>query len=103
MILTGKCKKDFEEWFEENTNKVLNLSYAHSFFDKYPESMRWGVYQDFFDSKELNIFCFIDPFAPFGNWIFAVEPNYSEFGNYNSRKESQTAAIEKANEIYNDQ
>tara|TARA_R110000744_G_scaffold157261_3_gene272974 strand:+ start:1033 stop:1347 length:315 start_codon:yes stop_codon:yes gene_type:complete len=49
MKLTRKCKKDFDKWFI--TYKPKNFM----FFDKLPISMKFGVIQDFADTKGICI------------------------------------------------
>lgn len=99
MNLTEKCKEDFEKWFSDNTNRVLNLTNADSFY-KYPESMQWGVFQEFFDSVEDE-----SEIRILGKVSRGIDRYFLELrGNmyaHNTRQEARTAAIEKANEIYN--
>jgi hypothetical protein len=81
MILTGKCKEDFEEWMLVNNNDLLKYSeerYSEvismsQLFKYLTDSMQYGVLVDFFDSVREK----------------------------NTRQKSRTKEIEKANEIYN--
>jgi hypothetical protein len=105
MKLTGKCKEDFEKWFLKdididedeffNNDTVLLIFYEES------ESMKYGVYVDFFDSVGIYIdVTNIDSC----NTLFAcvINDKLPKF-YFSSRQEARTQAIEKANEIYNKQ
>ena len=104
MELTGKCKTDFEKWWNNKTSPALTGE-LHYFginckggFDCLTDSMRYGVYLEFFDivnydieiikSGKQNII-----FTPYVN----NEYSYSEY----TKHEARIKAIEKANEIYN--
>jgi len=93
MRLTGKAKEQFEEWF--NTHHV----YEHSGLAKFeylPESMQWGVYQDWADSIDIWIEVY-----PIGNNLFCW--SISNYGNTKTtRQEARNAAIDKLNEIVNE-
>jgi hypothetical protein len=107
MILTGKAKEKFEEWFRMNIPEqydgIFTLNYEDScyetveFYDL-PESMQFGVYQDWADSL---------------GYYFDIEKRFDEdgyvcFGNHNferdtnTRQEARNAAIEKLNELINE-
>ncbi|WP_271729995.1 hypothetical protein [Aquimarina algiphila] len=117
MKLTGEAKKDFEEWlikdnkpsyvgFEE-IGFVRHNVFSPVYFYDLPESMQWGVYQDWFDSTGVSI----------SDWGLVLTKesiawhcsilyeckivSVSKGRFFNSRQEARTAAIEKANEIYN--
>jgi hypothetical protein len=110
MKLTGKCKEDFEKWLKENNKDLLKLSDPSIYFSeifsmsalfKYlTESMQYGVLEDFFDNAGIGI-CVtpVFPTKKYG-WSFSVELEAS-YSNYLSRNRARTAAIEKANELYN--
>lgn len=109
MELTGKCKEDFEKWYEQSEyRKYFQLTGVMSdtpfVFYKVPTSMQFGVYVDFFDS--VGIWCDIQPaYNEIGveSFIFNIVNGgeiYNDDENY-QRHEAQTKAIEKANEIYN--
>ena len=83
MELTGKCKEDFEKWWV-NDWEIHNKSVGEltlTAWYKLPDSMKYGVFIDYFDSVGLSIT--IDPLGE------------------TTRPEARTSAIEKANEIYN--
>jgi len=100
-MLTEKCKQDFEEWYR--INNYPNKFHAILHFDALQLSMQWGVYQDFFDSVKMQIY--IKPTADerwsvyidfFGHCIL------TDYIYCDTRQEARKAAIEKANEIYNE-
>ena len=52
MQLSGQCKENFEQWFRPN----LPLIDIGIFNDKTtPDSMKFGVYVDFFDSVGIEM------------------------------------------------
>ena len=62
MKLTGKCKEDFEKWFEpplkENEKDPWEIALYGSMvaeFYSLTESMQYGVYVDFFDIVKINV------------------------------------------------
>ena len=110
MKLTGKAKEEFEKWydkmliqFKKDNPKKLSWMLLARYFDL-PESMQFGVYQDFADSVgiEINIKKKI-------GGLFLIQINYNGkrhhyLGVKNkhfTRPEARTAAIEKFNEIFN--
>jgi hypothetical protein len=115
MELTGKCKEDFEKWLKENNKDLLKLSDPSIYFSeifsmsalfKYlTESMQYGVLEDFFDS--LDVFIYIIAWeTEGGDFYFKYEiigfwGNHSASLRCDTRQEARTAAIEKANELYN--
>lgn len=90
MILTGKAKEDFREYFESN-NDYLGVGDFYNL----PLSMQWGVYVDFFDS--VNI---ITPVISQG-WECFYTTWRGNMQQFKTRAEARKAAIEKACEIYN--
>ena len=110
MKLTGKCKEDFEKWYIKqglNFNVVTDVEgnkdtyyFPISYFNDYPKSMQYGVYVDFFDSVGINIEITNDNKHIKTFWV-DVNAKETDDIELNSRSEARTAAIEKANEIYN--
>jgi hypothetical protein len=104
MELTGKCKEIFENWYlkdaPQDDNYYLDFR-LRSFYSK-EKSMKYGVYVDFFDSVGSHVSVsglvlsktYICDISVISN----VEHYYDGFP---TRLEARTAAIEKANEIYN--
>lgn len=121
MELTDKTKIEFEEWYIEY---IYNLredyqKYVHqqilSKFYREIDSMKYGVYEDYFDS--VGVYTDVQPILNYdedgytdidhfianvfniGQWVeYDIELNMFE-----TRLEARTAAIEKANEIRNEQ
>ena len=94
MNLTGKCKIDFEKWFEDiydNNNDVIMLKAE---FDLIPFEFKYGVYVDFFDG-----FNFIDIDEIYNGEYYLIAINYKN--EINHRLEGRIEAIKTANEIYN--
>ena len=113
MEITGKCKENFEEWLgsqTRNTGSDIHKWYVTwAKFHIISDSAKWGVYVDFFDSVGLLIDTEIV-------WGFdALNLNVYEYtikhqeellllgeGYKETRPKSRTAAIERANELYNE-
>ena len=97
MELTGKCKEEFGNWLYKKYELENRVEINR--FNEYPEAMQYGVYVDFFDSvgfhiEIMSIFHLLKTkwrFIPLG-------------GNnmYNTRPEARASAINKANEIFNE-
>ena len=100
MKLTGKCKEDFEKWYSIEFEK-RNLPYSQG-FDISDNSIKYGVYVDFFDSVGVNIW---DYSTDKNKWYFSILSNFRFLNNnknhFDTRNEARTEAIKKANEIYN--
>ena len=105
MNLTGQCSKDFNEWYlrqgfskqgqyEYGQRKALNM------FNAMMLPFRWGVYVDFFDSVGLRIG--VSPVFENDFWVYLNNEEINDI-DFKTRPEARTAAIKKANEIYNAQ
>ena len=103
-MLTEKCKKDFEKWYEDydsifikTTIGIINFNIKDvKFFYQLPFSMQYGVYVDFFDSVDIDI--------EFNRMYddFMVIINHKTYGKWlKTRPEVRTETVKKANEIYN--
>lgn len=113
MELTGKCKEDFEKWYliqEQYEDYYLAYVPDKGMLDEYkcipfsdfPLSMKWGVYQDFFDSVGLRIYFEEVGFIQYKVVIMEFYGDRKELLNFfHNRHIARTAAIEKANSIYN--
>lgn len=111
MILTGKCKDYFEKWIENKKFSILhdvgdiqmNIVPLGDMFEQLHFSMQYGVLIDFFDSVGL----YIDDWGETTRWEWAVHKIPNEWWDAEhsviTRQEARTKAIEKANEIYNEQ
>lgn len=98
--------KQFEEWFNNHDNlgeiEIQNNFYPFGIkdFKELPFSMQWGVYLEFFDSKQIVIEIRIDVLEAcevvtgfniqYGNLVHMSELSY------NTRAEAQQEAIKKA-------
>ena len=115
MELTGKCKEDFENWFndtyfprEESGSKIQKIAIidkgqvSRNRFYYSPAEMKFSVYVDFFDSKEIHISTSGLVLSKTFIWDIGIENNVEFYGEgFKTRVEARTAAIEKANEPYN--
>ena len=99
MELTGKCKEDFGTWllspYKEGEEK--NKAKALSLFVRSPNSMKYGVYVDFFDSVGIYIIISRDS----GWYDVDIAGEWTSTTTQDNRTEARIVAIEKANEIYN--
>ena len=113
MNLEGKCLEEFLIWYkkedckisyvvdEDGTEDYWNLEYDDEFV-KLPDSMKWGVLEDYFDELETkNEFQYL-PVVTRGIDIYFITYR-GVMERFNSRQEARTAAIEKAVEIRNEQ
>jgi hypothetical protein len=116
MKLTGKAQEEFKKWL--NTQKYglvwrpKHERHAHiipqeEYFNKLPQSMKWGVYVDFFDSQGIHFACY----ASLGDknvfeysYMFDAHCVQDQFvGEYfKTRDEARKSAIEQANKILNE-
>jgi len=107
MKLTGKAKELFEEWCDRQSPRIITWSARGSSYESVglydqPESMQWGVYQDWADSLGYfitnswigdNVFC---PDITKDNLILWED-------DFKTRQEARNAAIEKLNYLINQQ
>ena len=105
MELTGKCKEEFEKWFEPPLKDeldpweiALHGTMVAGFYT-HRTSMQWGVLVDYFDSVGIIIEAY----------KYSLNLGYGCMINNNSPKkgfttmdESRIAAIEKAGELRNE-
>tara|TARA_R110000851_G_C12941098_1_gene552255 strand:- start:232 stop:525 length:294 start_codon:yes stop_codon:yes gene_type:complete len=96
MELTGKCKEQFDKWYCIEFEK-RSLPYTQGFYVS-DLSIQYGVYVDFFDSVGIDLDLFK---SRVNKKIFYVCIDDFSSQPFNSRPKARTAAIEKANEIYN--
>ena len=109
MKLTDKCKVDFEKWFSIDLENETNLTAKQvefcrkdkiDMFYRLYNSMKYGVYVDFFDSVENKTKVRILPRVSRGFDCYFTELKEC-LQLHDTRPEARTKAIEKANEIYN--
>ena len=101
MKLTRKCKEDFDKWFELNyeaigLRSIDDYFYLEGFYEL-PESMQYGVYVDFIDSCDIDL----DEIYKGEESIILNKVHHPFLKPKDYRLEARTAAIEKADEIYN--
>jgi len=106
LFLTGKAKEDFDIWllnwikeniaFENETPIQEDINH----FYKFPCSMQYGVYIDWFESIGINI-CItpVFPVEMYG-YSFNIELK-ADYIVYTTRKKARSKAIENANITYN--
>jgi hypothetical protein len=114
MNLTGKAKEEFEKWLiigqqDYDFLYLGNCGECNGFvdFNSIPTSMQYGVYVDFFDSVGIiiEIELKFKPPYPFGINYTNNGVKYFALGiqnKFETRREARTAAINKANEIFNE-
>jgi len=111
MKLTGKCEQEFEKWYCEvykPSSKLTDINWYYFYvkdnFEVMTPSEKWGVYVDFFDN--VGIIIELDC----GNLRHSDEERvYFQSGIRghkfsdvkDTRPEARTAAVEKADEIFN--
>ncbi len=122
MELTGKCKEEFEKWFKATycfmgnmqregqqfeTDEQFISKFEH--FNISPSSMQYGVYVDFFDSVGIGIVSNTFTISNETSYNFDIYHNGGYLSNREAlkdvckmRSEARTAAIEKANELFNE-
>ena len=109
MELTGKCKEAFEKWYADNVEFTGEVLYLEEFYIL-PPSMQYGVYLDFFDSVGIGIVSNTFTISNETSYNFDIYHNGGYLSNREAlkdvckmRSEARTAAIEKANELFNKQ
>lgn len=101
--MKGKCKELFEKWYYKKM--IYSKWWNEDVFYKLPESMQWGVIQDFADSLgyEVSTFLALSDLSKYGWDITIHEKDMVAFRAtyFKTRQEARNAAIEKLNEIIN--
>ena len=119
-MLTGKCKEAFEKWLSDSRKIAFGIAnhngeggalyYMADLFDGLDFSCQYGVIVDFFDSVgiKIEIQVRIEPtmqgsrFRFFRPELLYKGRFYNVGASFGERGKSRKAAIEKANEIYNE-
>jgi len=106
MILTGKCKEDFLEYYWENNIKPLKFSVCkkddlEQFFESISELFQNVLIIDFFDSVGIYITIFPCIDKTFDSYITINESRKECCQFQPTRPKATNAAIERANEIHN--
>ena len=105
MILTGKAKEDFLEYYNNHSIKYL-LSWTD--FDDLPLVVKNALIIEWFDSVGIYVNTTYEEFEdiqvkklPVLVKTWSVLVNEELLIDFNSRQEATDEAIKKANEIYN--
>lgn len=101
MILTGKCKEEFEKWYEDPKRDHVGLRRKVQWFYTLSFAMQYSVLVDFFDSVDIHIdaIC-IDNND--GAWHYSAWVGREEVEPFNTRNEARTEAIKKADGLFNE-
>lgn len=107
MILTGKCKEDFEKWLNINFHEFSYRKFRDEYdahFYKLPFSFQYSVYVDFFDSVGIRIY--IDEVPNDGIYytfnLSLYDGDFLQWDDYSqTRWKAREQAILKANKIHN--
>jgi len=113
MKLTGKAQEKFEEWLFEQPKFYCQEHLKHQWLSEFyslPDSMQWGIYQDWADSMGFDLCVFWDErYDENDNSKFELFWSVSKIdmigwdGYCKTRQEARDAAIEKLNQIINEQ
>lgn len=103
MKLTGNAKEKFEEWFKFKWREKGSAPIGLAKFYSLPESMKWGIYQDWADSMGYEMWV-EKAMAEFRYWYNIYEKDgrlhYNE--GFQTRQEARNSVIDKLNEIINE-
>ena len=124
MNLTGKCKEEFEKWYlfdyikmipEKdwelefiNQFEITRLYLIKEFYNKKP-SEKYGVLIDYFDSVGIEALVmrwkgkYVESIYKMSNDKSLTGGLHEGRKGFKTRPEARTKAIEKANEIRNEQ
>lgn len=112
MKLTGKAKEQFEEYINSTIlishNIGCNVSDDYQNFYSEPESMQWGIIQDWADSLEYDVGVTgleVNEFIADISVLKQAEDPFNQLWESDllkTRQKARTAAIEKLNEIINE-
>ena len=106
MEVTGQTKIEFEKWFEENLY-AINIGSANLYplviadvWKTLPDSFRYGVFVDFFDSVGIDLdVCRYKGRKKFSTCVDLADSNtWTE-----TRPEGRIIAVTEADEIRNKQ
>ena len=108
MELTGKCKEDFEKWYFKYQTKykmTANKKLELDTFNVSKNNMKFGVYVDFFDSKDIVIDLPPIQEPTMGgtktHGFKVYMRGFKQSHTILTRLTARIKAVEKANEIYN--
>ncbi|WP_291076389.1 MULTISPECIES: hypothetical protein [unclassified Empedobacter] len=99
MILTGKCKEKFWEWYKNREGKTLTPKELELISE---EVLQNALIIDFFDSVGIYIEIHYSSFL--GNRFLCIvntNENHKVTSFQNNRHQAIKKAIKKANDLYN--
>ena len=101
MKLTGKCKENFEVWFEDkyDNNNTSDVIMLQTEFDSMPFEFKYSVYVDYFDSVGVDIEICKYPIAQ--QYYYMINDGDEE-NIFETRPQARVAAIERANKLHNE-
>jgi len=110
MILTDKCKVDFEKWlfFSEHQSLINDITdqeyYGENMFYTLSSAMQWGVMVDWAESVGITVGYESEGTPSDGNiYMPFIDFDYVGYSNkFDSLPLAREAAIEKLNDTYND-
>jgi len=95
MILTGKCKEGFEKWFfQSEYSNIIELQDLNS-------SLLNALIIEYFDA--IGLYILPNKSLGFDIWNYEILGHITEGFNFNSRQEATEKAIEKANDLINEE
>lgn len=115
-LLNGKCKQDFKKWLHQESeykeDEIVRDSMHGTYYDNHicivnhfdslPFSMKWGVYQDFFDAKELGTkHTYLYRVSKGINFFFTERNGILD--RYKTRNEARAESLKIANQFYNNE
>ena len=106
MKLTGKALTDFRDWFRKEIPlydfRIRGWILGTDDFFNLPPGMQWGMYEEFFESKDLSLDVYQSDHGPqAGSFVvFVNEDEFSPFLGIDTRAAARSLAIEKACELY---
>lgn len=107
MILTQKAKEDFINWIKEKDYPISLWALEEGLIWK---SVEYALIIEWLDSVTIhvNIVCSVGLKSEYYPTLIYQDENFirrhesiNDNNNFNSRQEATKAAIERANEIYN--
>lgn len=101
MILTNKCKEQFEIWYLKMIRQKPDIQERYydenllSFFWNSDDTIRNARIIEFFDSVDI----YVNAIRYHGKWMPMADGTISK--KYTTRHEALIRAVKEANEIYN--
>jgi len=111
MILTDKCKEDFKKWYFNvycvNNGYGFLRFFAFKSFKEDTLSEQYGVYQDFFDSVDMNLSIDMNfdhemIYTGWFDWSIIIDLDRTISGFVETRQEARIVMLKEANRRYNE-